>query len=252
MGKRQRSRQASRGEFHAIQEVLDAASEGGPDSYSIVSLADPVFALAQSTTGYVTLIVNVNPNLISYSGGLPTGPVGIAFDSGSIGSYTVTSTPAFQGAGPIQPLTNHLELPHPQNQKPYFTAWVNTFSGGAAADPYAILDLTQFGDFYSSTPGDNNAACSPAVSPATGIVCSSNLVLTLRSTMLGTDDNGCSVFAVPYNTAEYTNYKGSDGYSGGGFMGPYAPLLDYPPVGSLSYTGTNRCLAPPSFSDPVE
>ncbi|MGD1025975.1 MAG: hypothetical protein ABR880_24610 [Candidatus Sulfotelmatobacter sp.] len=38
-----------------------------------------------------------------------------------------------------------------------------------------------------------------------------------------------SAFSVPYSTAEYTN---SDG-NGAGFMGPYAPQLDYAAVGNF-------------------
>jgi len=208
----------------------------GPDSYSIVSLADPAFTAAANASGYVTLIVNVNPNLIGYSEGVPVSPVGIAYDSASSGGYTVTSTKVLQGAGPVQPLTNHLEPP--QQQRPYYTTWVNAFSGGSA-DPYLVLDLTQFGDFYSSTPGDNKAACSPP-STGSGVVCYNPLILTLRSTMLG---NGftCSAFSVPYNATEYTNYASSDGYSGGGFMGPYVPLLDYVAVGALTESAQANC-----------
>ena len=64
----------------------------GPDSYSIVSLADSAFTQAQNANGYVTLIVNVNPNLIGYSGGVPVSPIGIAYDSTTSNGYTVGST----------------------------------------------------------------------------------------------------------------------------------------------------------------
>jgi hypothetical protein len=205
----------------------------GPDSYSIVSLADPAFTVAANSSGYVTLIVKVNPNV--------TSPVGIAYGSGTSGGYTVTSARVLQGAGPVQPLTNHLEPP--QQKLHYYTTWVNTFSGGAA-DPYVVLDLTQFGDFWdtsSTTKPDPNSVCSLNGSGA--VVCSSPLILTLRSTVLGNSFT-CSAFSVPYNAAEYTNYASGDGYSGGGFMGPYVPLVDYIAVGALTESAQTGCGTP--------
>jgi hypothetical protein len=210
----------------------------GPDSYSIVSLADPAFAAAANASGYVTLIVNVNPNLIGYSGGVPVSPVGIAYHSASSGGYTVTSAPILQGAGPVQPLSNHLE--GTPSQRHYYTAWVNSFSGGSA-DPYIVLDLTQFGDFWDTASNDDtNAACTKNSGT---VLCNSPLILTLRSTMLG-NDFACSAFSVPYNTAEYTNYASSDGYSGGGFMGPYVPMVDYIAVGALTESAQTGCGTP--------
>ena len=209
----------------------------GPDSYSIVSLADPAFTAAENANYYVTLIVNVNPNV--------TLPVGIAYGPGTSGGYTVASAPILQGAGPVQPLTNYLEPP--QTQLHYYTAWVNTFSGGSA-DPYLVLDLTQFGDFWdtsSTTKPDPYSACS--LNSTGAVVCTSPLILTLRSTMLGNDFT-CSAFSVPYNAAEYTNYASSDGYSGGGFMGPYVPLVDYIAVGALTEAAQNGGCGTPGYA----
>jgi len=120
------------------------------DSYSIVSLADTVFASwtpwNASPNNYVTLVVNVTP-----SSKRPL-PQALAFNARPLplGNYTITSVPINQGASPVQPLANHLEQPQPP--LPYYTAWVNTTTGGTtASDPYVVLDLTQFGDFYTVT-----------------------------------------------------------------------------------------------------
>jgi hypothetical protein len=216
----------------------------GPNSYSIASLADTVFAAAANAGGYVTLIVNVNPNLIGYNiNKMPVSPVGIAFDSASSGGYSVASAPALQGSGPVQPLSNHLDglvgNPAHQTTAPYYTAWMNTVHQGSATgpvvgDPYVVLDLTQFGDFWDTN--HNNDLNSVCTLNNGSVQCNSPLILTLRSTM-PTSSFTCSAFNVPYSTAEYTNYNSQ----GGGFMGPYVPLVDYVAVGSLTNATQANC-----------
>ncbi len=223
----------------------------GPDFWSILSLADAAFNTGQTTplsgnnysARYVTLIVNVNP-------AVPM-PTGLSYNStpvqgGQSNQYTVTSTAVTQGAGPVQAQTNHLD--GTQTPVPYYTAWVNTttLNGQPYGDPDVVVDLTKFGDFFSATPGDTNAVCAP---PATGsgYVCNYPLILTFRSTMLGPDPNNlnqpfqCSGYSVPYNTAECTNYTDTSSIAGGGFMGPYVPLVDYPLVGSLMNPTQHGC-----------
>ncbi len=223
----------------------------GPDFWSILSLADTAFNVGQPApeqganypARYVTLIVNVNPNVP-----LPTG---LAYNSspvtgGQNNQYTVTSTAVTQGAGPVQAQTNHLD--GPPTPLPYYTAWVNTTTsnGEPYGDPIVVVDLTKFGDFLSTTVGDTNAVCAPQVTNGP-FVCSYPLILTFRTTMLGPDPSNldqpfpCSGYSVPYNTAEYTNYKDSGGTAGGGFMGPYVPLVDYPLVGSLTNQTQQNC-----------
>ncbi len=210
----------------------------GPDSYSIVSLADTALAQAKNSAGYVTLVVNVTPGSAL--------PSGLAFHQSAVqvgrdNKYTVTSAPILQGVGPVQPLPNHRENLPPLQQLPYYTAWVNTVTltstGGAVGDPYVVLDLTQFGDFWDTkTNDDTNSACT-VNSGAT--VCTSPLILTVRSTMPAASF-ASSAFSVPYSTAEYTN---SD-LQGAGFMGPYVPQLDYAAVGAFTNEAQNTCGVP--------
>ncbi len=224
----------------------------GPNSYSIVSLADAAFNMGKTVGAsgtypahFVNVILNVNPN---FNFNLP---VGIAYNSATVNGYQVNSTPILTGVGPIQPLANYNDGTggHPH----YYSAWLNTtqLGGAQVGDSYVVVDLAQFGDFYSPSTNDSYAACSPNMSGI--ITCNHPLILTMRSTLLGPDPNNtnqpfpCSGFSVPYLTAEYTN---SDG-NGGGFMGPYVPLVDYPAIGTLNCgnsgqpTCTSGALLPP-------
>lgn len=93
----------------------------------------------------------------------------------------------------------------------YSTWWTDNCAGNYnACDPYTVVNLANLYNLLST---------------------SSPLLLTIRETM--PYNFGCSGFAVPFATAEYTNVDGG----GAGLMGPYIPLADYVPVGSLLKTG---------------
>jgi hypothetical protein len=113
----------------------------------------------------------------------------------NMSSLTSGATPALEGA---EPVTN-----------PAKTAYtvLNNASNG-----YTYLDLSQF----------------PTCTEELTTGCFSNqepLQLVIRTTLPNTRTGatfGCSGFAVPFNTAEYTNTS-----NGAGLMGPYVPLVDY-------------------------
>src|SRR5580658_9508293 len=181
-----------------------ASSTYGPDSYSIVTLADSALAQAQNANGNVTLVVNVTP-------------------------------------ATVQPLANGLAFCSKSNG-----CGVDGGNYTVKSAPIIVLDLTQFGDFWdpsATTPSD--AACTP--NSGGGVACSSPLILTVRSTMPASTFTS-SAFSVPYSTAEYTD---SDG-NGAGFMGPYAPQVDYAPVGAFSNTSPTCTPSPctPLFPPP--
>jgi len=101
-----------------------------------------------------------------------------------------------------------------------FSVW--TFNGcnnDGTCDTYTLLDLTKLPHFSTSLP----------------------LLFTLRNT-LPSSGFSCSGAAVPFSTAEYTNYT-PQGYqdpagAGGGLMGPYVPLVDYADFSTVPRTPT--------------
>lgn len=159
---------------------------------SILSLADTAFAknsLAVDGSGYVTLLVNVNPQTTLPSWWSQTN------------SLPEIVTPRIQGVVPV-------------NTPNLYTLWsVNNCGNNGTCDTYTLLDLTQL----------------PAFSPFLNQNPAVPLLMTIRNTMPAATFP-CSGAAVPYATAEFTNIDGK----GGGLMGPYAPLVDYPNFQQLS------------------
>jgi hypothetical protein len=155
-------------------------SNGNP--ISVVSLADPAFAqIGSGSEQYVTLLVNVGANLPGWLQQPANLPPCAAAHALGCG---VT-------AG-IQPPTNS----PPSPAYPAYSAWTT-------ANGYTVLDLTQF------TGQNPFSAAYP-------------LLVSLRNqlpNMTPSAPFNCSVTAVPFSTAEYTER--------GGMMGPYAPLVDY-------------------------
>ncbi len=89
-----------------------------------------------------------------------------------------------------------------------------TFSVLQTAGGYTLLDLTQF--------NNPNSSSYVAFNP------SQPLQLVLRNTLPNPTFN-CAGHAVPFLSAVYTNADGA----GGGLMGPYVPLIDYPELSGV-------------------
>ena len=183
-------------------DVEGLASSSGCNPISVVSLADVAFA--PSPTGYVTLLVNVDPtvSLPSYLG-----------QATSI----VPCVPPAPGQGPAAVLCGVDQGAMPavatvaSTSKTYYsTWWPNNCAGNyTACDPYTVVDLSRFNKLFGAKSGVP-------------------LLLTLRNTMAASSFT-CSGSAVPFSTAEYTNVDGN----GGGLMGPYIPLVDYPVASNI-------------------
>jgi len=97
-------------------------------------------------------------------------------------------------------------------------AEIPTFSVMQTTGGYTILDLTQF----NNTSSTNYFAFNP----------DQPLSLIIRNTLPNTALFSCSGQTVPFSTAEYTN----EDSQGGGLMGAYVPLVDYP---AFTGVGTN-------------
>src|SRR5450755_403953 len=186
---------------HATADPDGFAPHNTCAATSIISLADTAFAA--NADGYVTLLVNANPNVVlrpwwsqTYTGGTITGQV--------------------KGVMPVQPPTS-------TGVQPYFSVWsVNngTVLGSGRCiypkcDVTTLLDLTQFPSF---TTAFNSGV---------------PILMTIRNSM-PSNSFACSGSAVPFSTAEYTNLTVDGKQTGSGLMGPYVPLVDYPDIAQLS------------------
>lgn len=186
--------------YIADPDGTDAATACSP--VSILSLADVAFA--PSPGGYATLVVNVDPN------------VGLPSFLQQTKNISVCVPPA-AGQGPAAALCGVAQGAVPPtdtyNTKSYYSVWWpdNCAGNYRNCDPYTVVDLSRFTGSFSDRAGVP-------------------LLLTIRNTL--PTNFACSGAAVPFSTAEYTNVDGN----GGGLMGPYAPLVDYPVASALQQT----------------
>jgi hypothetical protein len=114
--------------------------------------------------------------------------VGVGQDMSSL---TSGATPALEGA-------ERVDVEYHTDPAEYAYTVLNN-----ASNYYTYLGLSKFPAFNNQNP----------------------LQLVIRTTLPNTSASasfGCSGFAVPFNTAEYTNTT-----NGAGLMGPYVPLVDY-------------------------
>jgi hypothetical protein len=195
---------------------------GGFSPFSIISLADDAFA--RSSSGLVTLLVNVATNSQTGQSALPAW---LQQTQAPNPCATVPPTGNCLVQQGVAPVSNDMRT------NPY-SLW--TVNG------YTVLDLTQFDNFQDVCPNG---------------ICGLPLLLELRNTMPSSTFTSSGA-AVPFNSAEYTNADGA----GGGLMGPYAPLVDYvdpndpslPPSGAPSFSlpaSTLLPLSPPNLNAPA-